>query len=484
MSPYAFESFLNATAATGESAHSHQHDLNHDYFHQKYLRVYLATLILGPVHFGFLLAIFYRTYVIVRRRQKRLALSQRIPFYIAVGESFIMASFLLTALHSLVYGHNLHLRACSVIGASFSFFAAFEYCLMPLLAIFTYARVCRHWSVRWGKHDWILLVISLGLPAFGVTLAASRGYFGSTGLFLCFIDDTNPAISILARLGITAVVFGIAITTGFCLPVLRVIWRTSKDLDKVLAVRVQGDRLVLAQTDVNNAAWRITLYIVIYSVKSIAGVPLYKPLLEGPGTRIPPSFIILIFVSFHLGGIINGFHYLLCDGCLPTWITLPFEKRRAQRQMQLFVAAGWDAETSWDAKSAQSGGLRSDQSSISLPFWTGTTNPKVTPPAPSVKSGTRSHCRGRELLRKKPVQIHASPSSKPRSSSMASPHRPSLLISRPDNYPSSSLPPSSRSRSSSQQPEVPYSVLRTPSPIPIPLSPPPPSERRPSSSSS
>ncbi|TPX70396.1 hypothetical protein SpCBS45565_g01784 [Spizellomyces sp. 'palustris'] len=341
------------------------------FYLDNYLLVNLSFLVLAPIHLIVISLVFYRSYVLVCKEKKALSLSQRIPVYIVTGEFLMLMSFGTTALYQMIRQQLFTGITCRAMGAFTGYFAAVEYILSSFLSAFTYARVCRQWEVSWGKYDWRLLIPANGICLTLLVICWETNWFGPLGGFSCFLDTTQGEHSRnVAIAAITLLVGSIASVVAFSTPVLVKIWRTSRDLERVLAITVQGGKLVFAHSDVNKAARKITVYVLVYSVKWISGVPLYTPLLGKGPTRVPPIYYVFPFIFFHIGGIINGIVYLLYEDFIPEFIARPLARRRARRQLQQTIAAGWDVG---DMLGVMTGleERRDEYVSVSVPVWNG-----------------------------------------------------------------------------------------------------------------
>ncbi|KNC98824.1 uncharacterized protein SPPG_05801 [Spizellomyces punctatus DAOM BR117] len=351
-------------------------DAARQFYLDNYLLVNLSFLVLAPIHLIVISLVFYRSYVLVFKEKKALSLSQRIPVYIVIGEFLMLTSFGTTALYQIIKQRLFTGTTCRAMGAFTGYFAAVEYLLSSFLSAFTYARVCRQWEVSWGKYDWGLLIPANGICLTLLVICWETNWFGPLGEFSCFIDTTQGEHSRnIAIAAVTLLLCSIASVVAFSTPVLVKIWRTSRDLERVLAITVQGGKLVFAHSDVNKAASKITVYVLVYSVKWISGVPLYTPLLGQGPARVPPIYYVFPYIFFHIGGIINGIVYLLYEDFIPEFIARPLARRRARRQLQQTMAAGWDVG---DMLGVMTGleERRDEYVSVSVPVWNGTSGMK------------------------------------------------------------------------------------------------------------
>ncbi|KAJ3150779.1 hypothetical protein HDU86_006288 [Geranomyces michiganensis] len=209
-----------------------------------------------------------------------------------------------------------------------------------------------------------------------VAIGAFRG-FGPMGEFGCLMDTSQGRrSSMIAFLLLLVVVANVVLILCFLIPVIAKLRRTQRAINRVMLVKIDSGKLVFAP-DVNRAAFKISIYVLVYSLKWISSIPIYVPVLkypdapaESPLTMAPVSYYYAPFTLFHLGGIVNGLVYLYCEGLLPTCFGRPLARRRARTQIEAFETAGWDVGDSLGVRIALEE-QRDRFVSVTVPIWTG-----------------------------------------------------------------------------------------------------------------
>ncbi|KAJ3205929.1 hypothetical protein HDU67_008558 [Dinochytrium kinnereticum] len=119
---------------------------------------------------------------------KYTTIGERFPMYVAVLD------FLWSVIHSIdhIYmmvaaGANPPPQMCSAIGAILSLFMLAQVMLLNLIAVSMFLSVYMGWNLSYGSYDWILGVLTFGVPVGFVVIGLSVGAFGAD-LYWCFIN--------------------------------------------------------------------------------------------------------------------------------------------------------------------------------------------------------------------------------------------------------------------------------------------------------
>ncbi|KAJ3410994.1 hypothetical protein HDV05_002938 [Chytridiales sp. JEL 0842] len=147
-------------------------------------------------------------YMIVRTIQKGkyTTIGERFPLYLAVLD--LLWSLAHSIDHSwmvVTAGANPPPAACSALGATLGLFMMAEIMLVNLLAISMFLTVYMNWSLSYGKGDWILGVLTFGVPITFVAFGLGFNGFGHD-YFYCFINVTTRAGHILLGIILAAAI--------------------------------------------------------------------------------------------------------------------------------------------------------------------------------------------------------------------------------------------------------------------------------------
>ncbi|KAI8591837.1 hypothetical protein BDZ88DRAFT_409827 [Geranomyces variabilis] len=352
-----------------------------------YRAVNTTFLVLAPFHLSTMALIFHRS---CKLGLRNLTLSQRIPLYACFAELGMLSCFGAVCLHQLATGHNFDQSACSLVGAFTAYFATVEFLLSGLLAALTYFNVCRHWKLTTGRFDWRITGVPVVACALMILVIAAFQGFGPMGDFGCLMDTTQgKRSSTIAFLLMAMVVANVVLILSFLIPVIAKLRRTHEAIKRVMLIRIDSGKLVFAP-DVNRAAFKISVYVLVYSLKWISSIPIYFPILTHPNapahstlTAPPVSYYYAPYIIFHLGGIVNGFVYLYCEGLLPSYFARPLARRRARTQIEACETAGWDVGDTLGVRIALEE-QRDEFVSVTVPIWTG-----------PIRTGSLSRANGR-----------------------------------------------------------------------------------------
>ncbi|KAJ3177102.1 hypothetical protein HDU87_004594 [Geranomyces variabilis] len=337
-----------------------------------YRAVNITFLVLAPFHLATMALIFHRSYNL-----RTLTLSQRIPLYACFAELGMLCCFGAVCIYQLATGHNFSQSTCSLIGAFTGYFATVEFMFSGLLAGLTYLNVCRHWQLSTGRFDWRLTAAPVVTCAVMILVIAALQGFGPMGDFGCLMDTTQgKRSSTIAFLLMAMVVLNIVLILSFLIPVIAKLRRTHAAIKRVMLIRIDSGKLVFAP-DVNRAALKISVYVLVYSLKWISSIPIYIPILTNPDapphsplTSAKVGFFYAPYILFHLGGIVNGLLYLYCEGLLPSCFARPLARRRARTQIEACETAGWDVGDHLGVRIALEE-QRDRFVSVTVPIWTG-----------------------------------------------------------------------------------------------------------------
>ncbi|KAI8903933.1 hypothetical protein DFJ77DRAFT_481218 [Powellomyces hirtus] len=336
-------------------------------FLSSYMAVNLCYIILAPLHLGTMALIVHRSRTI---GLSHLRLSQRIPLYAACSELGMLAAFGSTCIYQLAAGRNFEGNVCVAVGAFGSYFAATEFLFSALLAAFTYLNVCRHWNIGTGRYDWRLIGVASVACIPLILLIFVLDAFGPMGEFACLIDTTQGSRSFyIALIGMSLMSSNVLLILIFILPVIAKLFRTHRALTRVMTINIDHGKLVFTP-DINRAACKITVYVLVYSLKWIACIPIFVPILKHSSTPPDPITFIIPYIAFHIGGIINGSIYLLCDphnhSLLPAPIARAMARRRARANQRACAEAGWHVPAEDEDGERGHTGV-----ALTVPLWTG-----------------------------------------------------------------------------------------------------------------
>ncbi|KAJ3410995.1 hypothetical protein HDV05_002939 [Chytridiales sp. JEL 0842] len=153
-------------------------------------------------------SLFGSLYMIVRTIQKGkyTTIGERFPLYLSFLSLFWSIAH--TIDHSWMIhaaGANPPPAACSALGATLGLFMMAEIMLVNLLAISMFLTVYMNWSLSYGKGDWILVVLTFGVPVTFVCFGLGFNAFGHD-YFYCFINVTTRAGHILLGIILAAAI--------------------------------------------------------------------------------------------------------------------------------------------------------------------------------------------------------------------------------------------------------------------------------------
>ncbi|KAI8834873.1 hypothetical protein BC829DRAFT_406906 [Chytridium lagenaria] len=143
----------------------------------------VALLCIGLSMAGSLHMVFWTV-----RKGKYNTIGERFPLYVAILD------FLWSVVHSIdhIYmmvaaGANPPPAMCSAIGAILSLFMLAQVMLLNLIAVSMFLSVYMGWNLSYGSYDWVLGVLTFGVPIGYVIVGLSVNAFGAD-LYWCFLN--------------------------------------------------------------------------------------------------------------------------------------------------------------------------------------------------------------------------------------------------------------------------------------------------------
>ncbi|KAI9313995.1 hypothetical protein DFJ73DRAFT_968186 [Zopfochytrium polystomum] len=210
--------------------------------------------------------------------------------------------------HAMFFTSDGHLArsTCKAMGAFLFVFLTAEGVMTILMALSVFMAIQFGWPLVYGRNDWILLCVTLGMPCLTVIIAFAFDAVGPD-LYFCFLDTSRENGIIMAG------TIGVIATTCLILPIvlylfvlrkLKVIGTRSSS--KTSAYNRFGD--VLADRVQRSVVIKTSRYVAIILITYIPSA-MYG-LMIGIFRAEPYAAMFIVVTLVNAGGTVNTIAYL------------------------------------------------------------------------------------------------------------------------------------------------------------------------------
>ncbi|KAJ3103372.1 hypothetical protein HDU97_010210 [Phlyctochytrium planicorne] len=121
---------------------------------------------------------------------------------------------------------------CVALGAILALFLLAQVMIVNIMAVSMFLTVYHNWALSYGKYDWVLFVLTFGVPAGYTIVGLSVGAFGPD-LYWCYLNPFNQAGWIMWIITFLASICCISVPAFCYYMIYRKINETSKSLHAV-----------------------------------------------------------------------------------------------------------------------------------------------------------------------------------------------------------------------------------------------------------
>ncbi|CAI2172392.1 6163_t:CDS:2 [Funneliformis geosporum] len=245
------------------------------------------------------LYIFYRTFIKWRSSTcNAIPLSLRFPFYIAITDFGLAVPHTINIAYTMIYKRTLSSPTCEFFGGLMNTFLLLNLLMIGFIAITTWLRVVQEISFNFGKYDYKLWAIIIGIA---LTLdCVSFGEFGASKYWCANI----PKSKIIPGILLTFIIFILATILILYIHILLII----KNIEILSINREQTGRINSIE---NQVTLKIFRYILMFLLQ-------YIPILiYCLGTLLQMDHILIHAISstaINFGAIGNVIQYIKIEG--------------------------------------------------------------------------------------------------------------------------------------------------------------------------
>ncbi|KAJ3116682.1 hypothetical protein HDU96_009033 [Phlyctochytrium bullatum] len=170
----------------------------------------VALLAIGASIIGSSMVIFSTIY-----RSRYGTIGERFPLYVSIID------FLWSISHSVDHilmivnkGDSPSHGLCVGLGATLALFLMAQVMLLNIIAVSMFLTVYRGWSLSYGKGDWVLWVLTFGVPLAYTIVGLAFGAFGPD-LYWCYLNPSTTAGWVMWSVTFIAAIACIALP-AFC----------------------------------------------------------------------------------------------------------------------------------------------------------------------------------------------------------------------------------------------------------------------------
>ncbi|KAJ3410993.1 hypothetical protein HDV05_002937 [Chytridiales sp. JEL 0842] len=263
----------------------------------------VALVFIGASMLGSLYMIIKTVY-----RGKYTTIGERFPLYLSCLD--LLWSISHTIDHSWYLatgGQSPPAQACAAMGGVLGLFMMAEIMLVNLLAISMFLTVYMNWSLSYGRKDWILGVLTFGVPVIFVTFGFAFQGFGPD-FYWCFINTSKRTGHILLGIVLVAAIFCILLPAVCFYLIYRKVSKHNKVmklLNKSVHDSFGGDKEKALQNKIVSRLIEYQLALVLTFTCLIAyaaSIVIFR--------AEPLPLIFWVVISFNSNGFLNFLVFL------------------------------------------------------------------------------------------------------------------------------------------------------------------------------